>query len=685
MHSNTRSHTPILGVSWSAATVTLTILLTFLFLIILFLFLIIVAQPAQAQTSVPPTARQAATMPQFASRLVHPAQRSANASRVLRPTPTLASHRSSSGACSQNRPQAPSQPHWLPDDNGILYSNGPINGTTDAWTINSGFVVSDTFALAGSGDQVTGFTFGAWLFPGDVLQTVEISISSAEFGGTIYNDQVVSFTQSGCSGNQYGFNVCTESGTLATVNLPAQGTYWVNLQNAVVNDGDPVYWDENSGPSAASENSVGTIPSEAFTVLGSTTTTSCYFDCPPECVHDEGNFNVIYNFSSSEQQPTPGLAIDPEGRLYGATGSGGNNGEGLAYELASHWGSWVFTPLYSFLGGANGQDPLPGTFGQANVLYGTADGGLQTCGSSGNEYCGVVYRLRPSPVAWRTALPGWNETVIYQFTGSPDGSQPNGNLVFDKLGNLYGTTSTGGAYGFGAIYELAPSEGGGTEQVIYSFTGGADGASPTSLLLGQDGNLYGTTSGGGGGGGVIFQLVPSGGSWAETVIASFGSCAAPYSCSQLLIRESSGSFYGISTYPYYSCQTFPPYSCFWDTFGTIFVMSPSGGGWQLTTIDDTRIDDWGVYGCQDYCYDVIRDLTIDAAGNLYATKGQDWADCVGDHYSGEVYEPAYERSLVSFAGDNFLDVEVDASGKLYGTTGACGQGQSIGTVWQLSP
>jgi PEP-CTERM motif len=153
-----------------------------------------------------------------------------------------------------------------------VYDNGPINGTTDGWTINSGFVVSDTFTTGGG--NVTGLAFGAWVFPGDILESAEVEISSSEFGGTVYSDQVVNFSQSGCSGNQYGFNVCTESGTLGSAVNLAAGTYWLNLDNAVVNDGDPIYWDENSGPSSASENSVGTIPSESFTVLGGTSTTT---------------------------------------------------------------------------------------------------------------------------------------------------------------------------------------------------------------------------------------------------------------------------------------------------------------------------------------------------------------------------------------------------------------------------
>jgi len=164
-----------------------------------------------------------------------------------------------------------------------VYSNGPINGTTDAWTINSGFVVSDTFTVGSGGANVTGISFGAWAFPGDVLESSGIQITSSEFGGTTFYSGTVNFVQSGCSSNQYGFNVCTETSdsSFGSVNLAA-GTYWLNLDNAVVNTGDPIYWDENSGPSSASENSVGTIPSEAFTVLGGTTTTTTTSSSVPE-------------------------------------------------------------------------------------------------------------------------------------------------------------------------------------------------------------------------------------------------------------------------------------------------------------------------------------------------------------------------------------------------------------------
>ena len=164
----------------------------------------------------------------------------------------------------------------------VLYEDGPINGQTDAWTINDGFVVSNTFTISTGASTVNGMSFGAWLFPGDVLESVQVIVTSREFGGTTYFDQVVPFSASNCFTNQYGFNVCEETGSFVNGPTLADGTYWVNLANAVVNDGDPVYWDENSGigchsqgcPSEVSQNSEGTIPAESFSILGTSTSTT---------------------------------------------------------------------------------------------------------------------------------------------------------------------------------------------------------------------------------------------------------------------------------------------------------------------------------------------------------------------------------------------------------------------------
>jgi len=153
------------------------------------------------------------------------------------------------------------------------YSNGPINGNVDAWTINVGFIVSDSFNVTSiNNSNISGATFGMWLTPGDTLVSAELSISSQENGGIFYFDDTVNFTQSGCVMNQFGYDVCRENTTFFGPMLE-DGTYWLNLQNATTTGGNPVYWDENSGPSLASQNEVGTIPSEAFTVLGTGTTT----------------------------------------------------------------------------------------------------------------------------------------------------------------------------------------------------------------------------------------------------------------------------------------------------------------------------------------------------------------------------------------------------------------------------
>jgi hypothetical protein len=169
------------------------------------------------------------------------------------------------------------------------YDNGPIDGTTDAWTINFGYVVSDTFTI--SSGTVTGFSFGVWEFPGDTMTSVQWSITSGENSGTVYGSGIA--TSGGSLGppngggklidkfisvNQYGYNIDLVTVTVDPA-LSPNTTYWLNLQNATVPSGDPVYWDENSGkgcggsdgkgadcPSQASESAVGTIASEAFTI-----------------------------------------------------------------------------------------------------------------------------------------------------------------------------------------------------------------------------------------------------------------------------------------------------------------------------------------------------------------------------------------------------------------------------------
>ena len=166
-----------------------------------------------------------------------------------------------------------------------LYSNGPINGTTDAWTINSGFSVSDSFTL-GSDPKVRDLHIGVWLFPGDTLSSqpsvtsVQMDLGTMPFGTDVSSGVILAtgFTDLGI--NQLGFDVQQIDFTFGDIEV-APGSYWLTLSNAVVPSGDPVYWDENSGvgctspgcPSTAFESSVGSIPSESFTLTGTKDTT----------------------------------------------------------------------------------------------------------------------------------------------------------------------------------------------------------------------------------------------------------------------------------------------------------------------------------------------------------------------------------------------------------------------------
>jgi hypothetical protein len=153
-----------------------------------------------------------------------------------------------------------------------LYSNGPYNGTTDAWTINFGFSVSDSFR-AGRAD-ISNLSFVYWdASASDLLTTVDMAIGTTSFGGTSQRLSLV--VNQFISTNQYGYFLYQADYSFA--NIPWSGAGYVTLSNACSTSGcsisNPIYWDENSGPSTAYENTLGSIPSEAFTLEGTSTTT----------------------------------------------------------------------------------------------------------------------------------------------------------------------------------------------------------------------------------------------------------------------------------------------------------------------------------------------------------------------------------------------------------------------------
>jgi uncharacterized repeat protein (TIGR03803 family) len=206
-----------------------------------------------------------------------------------------------------------------------------------------------------------------------------------------------------------------------------------------------------------------------------------------------GNERVLYAFSGYADGafPMTTLVRDTAGNFYGSTYQGGTYQAGTVFKLAS---SGQETVLYSFLAAADGGYPngvIRSTGG--DVLGTTSFGGDNTkCFKRG---CGTIFRLSSTG----------NETVLYTFSGQPDGSEPLAGVIADAVGNLYGTTFEGGAFGFGTVFKLDKHR---KETVLYSFSGTTDGAYPLAgLVRDAAGNLYGTTQQGGAvGQGTVFEL-----------------------------------------------------------------------------------------------------------------------------------------------------------------------------------
>lgn len=383
-------------------------------------------------------------------------------------------------------------------------------------------------------------------------------------------------------------------------------------------------------------------------------------------------FTVLHNFTGGQDgaSPAAGLTMDRAGNLYGTTGGNGVYDNGTVFKLKHTGSGWLFTPLYSFAGGDDGNNPEARVvFGPNGTLYGTTvQGGGNGCGGDG---CGTVFNLRPPARACTTALCPWTETVIHRFAGS-DGAGPYGDLVFDTAGNLYGTTAGGGAYGLGAVFELTPTAGGWTESVLYSFTGGNDGYYPYSgVVFDQSGNLYGTAySGGLYDYGTVFQLMPSGSAWTENTLYAFQDESDGAHPVGGLIFDKSGNLYGTAVFGGSG------------GVGTVFALAPSNGNWAFTVL-------YALSGPLNG-HGSDASLTMDAASNLYGTTAAD-----GEYQYGSVFKLTPSggswtyTDLHNFTGQSdggfpIGGVVLDASGDLYGTTEA-GGAYNHGVVWEITP
>jgi len=388
-------------------------------------------------------------------------------------------------------------------------------------------------------------------------------------------------------------------------------------------------------------------------------------------------FKVLHTFHGRDGGGSEGVLVrDHDGNLYGTTGGGGVGpcskfGCGTAFKL-NKAGKQVW--LYSF-NDRNGWGPYAGLLRDATGrLFGTTvNGGKITnaCGGVQSGGCGVVFKLDESG----------KETVLHKFTGDPDGFFPEGVLVEDGSGNLFGTSPVGGASGNGAVFKIDTN---GKETVLYSFSGGSDGCFPyPGVISDSAGNLYGVTLLGGAGFGnsgygVVFKVDTVGN---ETVLHTFGESDGSNPDSALLF-DSKGILYGTTQ------NGGSGSGCGATGCGTVFMLSPeSGGQWSESVLYSFC----SLSNCADGEKPLSGPLVMDSAKNLYGTT---YFGGIADN--GVVFKldtTGRETVLHSFTGGTdganpWTGLIIDSSGSLYGTTQAggavCYTSYTCGVVFKIT-
>jgi uncharacterized repeat protein (TIGR03803 family) len=419
---------------------------------------------------------------------------------------------------------------------------------------------------------------------------------------------------------------------------------------------------------------------------------------------------VLYSFQGGATDgsvPVGGVVFDKQGNLYGVTSDGGG-----VYQLAppaNKGGDWTESVSYVFKGNSKGDGATPEgglIIDAAGNLYGTtAYGGTGNCVLLGSVVgCGTVYELSPP----KQKGGAWTETILYSFPTSKQGYFPNGNLVFDTAGNLYGATTFGGTKGTdcdkfyggqcGVVFKLSPPKTKGgkwTEKVLHNFASGTDGANPNGgLVLDGKGNVYGTTYIGGydcphnsgQGCGTVFELASptmNVGAWTEAVLHRFKRNASDGGNPTAGLRfDGVGNLYGTTL------NGGP------GQYGTVFYLKPPSKGtgpWVETVLHSFNDNQQGAGPEGSLIFDTHGDLygttaiptNRSAQGNVFrmrppTPKGKSWAFSVIYTFIGNP-DGANPTAALIF----------DSKGDLYGTTQFGGTGQSCeggcGAVYEVSP
>lgn len=398
---------------------------------------------------------------------------------------------------------------------------------------------------------------------------------------------------------------------------------------------------------------------------------------------------VLFSFNPSDDGgagPSGSLISDAAGNLYGATSDDGTYGGGTVYMLSPTGTGWVETTLHEFGNGTDGIEPIDSlTLDSSGNLY-----GITFYGGTGKE--GTVFELSPN------AGGEWKETILKNFINdSTTGWAPDGNLIIDAAGNLYGVTRFGGdlscsaGSGCGVVYELTPQGNGNwTESVLYEapasaryFVGG--------LVFDASGDLYGADQS------EIFELKPVGnGAWTKTAIYTFPGPPGTYSPNGNLVFDGAGNLYGTT----FDGGTGNGVACSGGGCGTVFELSPSTGGeWTETVLHNFSENSLSLSSRDGYL--THAGVILGPNGVLYGTspRGGNQPGCgtafppeCGIIYAlvpklGGVW--SYEI-LLNFSPDNgngfspSTALSLGPNGILYGTTDLGGT-YGGGTVFKIEP
>jgi uncharacterized repeat protein (TIGR03803 family) len=250
---------------------------------------------------------------------------------------------------------------------------------------------------------------------------------------------------------------------------------------------------------------------------------------------------VLHNFKGDNDGGGPGSRVifDVAGNLFGSTPNGGTHSMGTIFMLTpTPNGAWHKKTIHNFTGGKDGATGSMGDLllDAAGNIYGVTEQG----GANG---LGTVYKLSRMPTG------NWTLKTLYAFKGMPDGANAYGGLIWDAAGNLYGTTYFGGTVGMGTAFQLSPGANGKwQENILYNLLGDTDGSLPTTtLIFDKAGNLFGTTSAGGRPTcdcGTVFKLILSDGAWKEKIIHFFGIRFDGYAPNYGLTFDAAGNLYG---------------------------------------------------------------------------------------------------------------------------------------------